>query len=143
MKVTEPTTSEEFDKYYQLRWEVLRKPWDQPIGSEKDEHEESSVHAVIFDEKKNVIAVCRMQMNSATEAQLRFMGVRDDQQGKGLGKLLLSYLEKIAKEKGATKIILQSREIAVDFYKRNGYMMKEKSFLMWGLIQHYLMEKKL
>jgi hypothetical protein len=38
---------------------------------------------------------------------------------------------------------LQARENAVGFYKRCGYAVKEKSYLMWEVIQHYLMEKEL
>ena len=36
MKVLEPKTKEDFKKYYDLRWRILRKPWNQPRGSEKE-----------------------------------------------------------------------------------------------------------
>ena len=39
MKLRPPETAEEFDAYYNLRWMVLRAPWNQPTGSEKDEYE--------------------------------------------------------------------------------------------------------
>ena len=42
MKIIEPTTSEEFKKYYNLRYEILRKPWGQPQGSEIDDGDETS-----------------------------------------------------------------------------------------------------
>lgn len=38
-------------------------------------------------------------------------------------------------------IELQSRENAVEFYKSCGYDIKEKSFKLWDVIQHYLMIK--
>ncbi len=143
LKVTEPKTTEEFSKYYHLRWEVLRKPWEHPEGSEKDDQEDKSIHAAIYDEKGEALGVCRLQFNDPNTGQIRFMGVRDDQQGKGLGKLLVSYLEEKAKRHGATKMILHSREIALPFYLRSGYRVKERSHLLWGVIQHYLMEKDL
>ena len=31
-----PETAEELDAYYQFRWEMLRKPLHQPMGSERD-----------------------------------------------------------------------------------------------------------
>jgi hypothetical protein len=37
--------------------------------------------------------------------------------------------------------MLQARENAVPFYLSIGYSIVEKSFLMWGLIQHFKMEK--
>ena len=96
-----------------------------------------------LDEKEDIIGVCRLQMNSPSIAQLRFMAVKENKQGSGIGKKLISYAEEKARQKGATTLILQSREIALEFYKKCGYSIKEKSFLMWNEIQHYLMEKKL
>lgn len=143
MRLLEPLTPEDFEKYYRLRWEVLRKPWNQARGTEKDEAEDSSIHVMVMDEADECVGVSRLQFISPTEAQVRFMGVRDDQQGKGLGKKLMKYLEEKAKEKGATKIVLQARENAVDFYLSIGYSKKEKTHLLWDLIQHYRMEKEI
>lgn len=143
MRLQEPVSPEDFENYYLLRWEVLRKPWNQPRGTEKDENEATSIHVMALNEKDECVGVSRLQFNSSEEAQVRFMGVRDDQQGKGVGKKLMSYLEEKAKEKGAKKVMLQARENAVQFYLSIGYAVVEKSFLMWGIIQHYRMEKLL
>lgn len=141
MRLLEPSTPSDFEKYYQLRWEILRKPWDQPKGSEKDDAEATSIHAMVLDDADECVGVSRLQMNSPEEAQVRFMAVRDDQQGKGLGKMLMQYLEEKAKTSGAKKIILQSRENAVPFYLSIGYSVTEKTFRLWDIIQHYRMEK--
>jgi predicted GNAT family N-acyltransferase len=141
--ITEPQTPEEFEAYYFLRYEVLRKPWDQPFGSEKDEHEKTSIHIMAIDGNKNVLGVCRLQFNSPSEVQLRFMGVKENTQGLGIGRKLIEYAEAKARTGGASSMILQAREIAVDFYKKCGYTIIEKSFLMWNEIQHYLMRKEL
>lgn len=143
MQVTEPRTPAEFEQYYLLRWEVLRKPWDKPRGSELDEQEDQCIHAMLKGEDSAPLAVGRLQFNNPEEAQLRYMAVAAGQQGKGLGALIINYLEEKAREKGAGRIVLQAREKAVSFYLRNGYKVKEKSFLLWGEIQHYLMEKEL
>lgn len=95
------------------------------------------------DQNNIVLGVCRLQFNTPAEAQLRFMGVKQDTQGLGIGKKLISFAEQKAKQKGAAKLILQAREIAVEFYKKCGYTIIEKSFLMWDEIQHYLMKKEL
>ena len=39
------------------------------------------------------------------------------------------------------QIELQARENAVEFYKNSGFTVKEKSFVLWDIIQHYLMVK--
>ena len=144
MKIIEPTTSEEFKKYYNLRYEVLRKPWGQPLGSERDEREETSIHRMIIDKKTgNALAVGRLQFNSTHEAQIRYMAVADEFQGKGLGSQITSALEDVAQGKGIQHIILSARENALQFYKNNGYEIMEKTHLLFGEIQHWLMRKEL
>jgi N-acetylglutamate synthase-like GNAT family acetyltransferase len=141
--IQEPQTPKEFGAYFLLRYEILRKPWNQPNGSEQDEMEDVSIHAMAISEQNEIIGVCRLQLNSKEEAQLRYMAVKEEMQGKGIGKKLIAYLENKAKENGAKKIILQSRENAVPFYINCGYNLVEKSYLMWNQIQHYLMQKNL
>jgi predicted GNAT family N-acyltransferase len=141
MRIISPDSPELFDQYFNLRYEVLRKPWNQPYSSVKDDLEESSLHAMLLDEQDQIAGVCRMHFNSEEEAQLRYMAIRPDLQGKGYGKLLLDYFEDLASRHKRTRILLQAREDAVSFYLRNGYEVKEKSYLMWGIIQHFRMEK--
>lgn len=135
-----PITPEDFKAYYQLRFDVLRKPWNQALGSEIDKDEETSHHAFIK-HNNEVLAVCRMQLNSPEIAQLRYMAVSPNMQGKGLGKIIIQFLEDKSKEIGAKKVILHARENAVPFYKSCGYSIVEKSYLLFDEIQHYLMEK--
>jgi len=144
VKIIEPGTSEEFKKYYNLRYEVLRKPWLQPKGSERDEEEETSLHRMIIDEPNGkAVAVGRLQFNTIEEAQIRYMAVSNYYQGMGYGSKIVKALDNIAREKGSRKIILQSRENAVKFYEKNGYKIIEKSYLLFDEIQHWLMEKEL
>jgi N-acetylglutamate synthase-like GNAT family acetyltransferase len=141
IQIRKPQTPKEFEAYYLLRYEILRKPWQQPIGSEKDNQEDAATHVMAVDDGGEVLGVCRLQFNSSEEVQLRFMAVKENTQGLGIGKRLIDYSEATAKAAGAKKIILQARENAVGFYEKCGYSIKEKSFLMWGQIQHYLMAK--
>ena len=144
MEIIEPNTSTEFKIYYNLRYEVLRKPWFQPKGSERDEEEETSLHRMIIDEPNGkAVAVGRLQFNTIEEAQIRYMAVSDDYQGMGYGSKIVQALDNIAREKGSRKIILQSRGNAVKFYEKNGYKIIEKSYLLFDEIQHWLMEKEL
>ena len=144
VKIIEPTTSEEFKKYYNLRYEILRKPWGQPKGSERDDGEDMSNHRMIIDEKTgNALAVGRLQFNSEDEAQIRYMAVADEFQGQGLGSQIISALEDIARGKSIQQIILSARENALQFYKNNGYQIVKKTHLLFGEIQHWLMKKEL
>src|SRR4051812_45826823 len=117
MHVIEPQSPSDLEKYFALRFEVLRKPWGEPKGSERDEMEDECVHAMIENEQGEVLAVCRLQMNDVHTGQVRYMGVKAGMQGKGLGKQIMKFIEDAACEKGAQKVILHARENAVEFYK--------------------------
>ena len=144
MKIIEPNSSAEFEQYYNLRYEVLRKPWLQPKGSEKDDGDKSSIHRMIIDESNGkAVAVGRLQFNTSEEAQIRYMAVSDNYQLKGYGNIIIKTLEDIALNKGIRNIILQARENALKFYWKNGYEIVEKSYLLFDEIQHWLMVKKI
>ena len=142
--IIEPQTPAEFKQYYSLRYKILRKPWGQPRGSERDNEDEISHHRMIIDEATwDAIAVGRLQVNTKEEAQIRYMAVADNYQGQGLGSKIVTALEDIALDKGANRIILQARENAVQFYQSNGYKVVEKSYILFDEIQHWLMKKEL
>jgi N-acetylglutamate synthase-like GNAT family acetyltransferase len=143
MYILEPKTEEQFQKYYRVRYETLRQPWGQPEGSERVEDDVHAIHAMLVNEKEEVIGVCRMHLSGAHEAQIRFMGVRKDMQGQQLGDKLMHYMEARAREMGVTHMILHARENAVNFYLRNGYHVEEESYLLFGSIQHFKMSKQL
>ncbi len=142
MEVRPPKTVGEFKAYYELRWRLLRKPWNQPKGSEKDEKEDEAFH-IIAKEKGKVIGVGRLHFNSEEEAQVRFMAVEREYQGKGIGRRILRRLEERAKENGAKRITLNARKNALEFYKKNDYNIVEKGHTLFGSIEHYKMEKTL
>jgi predicted GNAT family N-acyltransferase len=142
MKVRQPKTKKEYEKYYDLRWRILRKPWNQPKGSEKDELEEQSIHLMAY-EKGKLLGVGRVHFNSSKEAQIRYMAVEERLRGKGAGTMILQDLEKRAKRKGSDHMVLNARESAVDFYKKHGYRIVAKAHTLFGAIPHYKMRKKL
>ncbi|MCJ8165511.1 GNAT family N-acetyltransferase [Pontibacter sp. E15-1] len=143
MEVIEPATPEEFEKYYRLRYQTLRAPWGQPEGSERVEDDDTAIHAMLVDEAGEAVGVCRLHLNTPQEGQLRFMGIRQDKQGLQLGNKLMQYLEARAKALGASSLMLQARDNAVNFYRRNGYEVQEPTYMLFGTIQHYRMTKQL
>ena len=143
LKIVEPKSIEEFDSYFQLRWEILRKPWGQPKGSERDEFDSTGINRMVLDENGHSIGVGMLIINSVQEAQIRFMAVSENCQGMKVGTLLVDCLESIACGQKCSQIILQSRENAVKFYEKSGFKVIEKSYLLFGEIQHFLMQKNL
>jgi N-acetylglutamate synthase-like GNAT family acetyltransferase len=143
MIVSQPQTAAEWDAYYDLRWKVLRAPWNQPKGSERDEMEDSCYHVMVVDNSGVVAGTGRLQLNSPELAQIRFMAVDLNLHGKGIGKKIMNALEAEARRLGAKSVFLQARELAVPFYLACGYEIIEKTFLLYDSIQHYSMKKSL
>jgi len=141
--IKQPETEAEFKRYYQLRWQLLRAPWKQPKGSEIDDIETSCFHFMAVDDEEKVIGVARLQFNSGDEAQLRYMAVSELYERQGIGRALLKTLEQSAKKSSHKKIVLDARGNAVDFYKKLGYKIIKKNYLLFDEIQHFRMLKKL
>lgn len=138
-----PNNREEFEQYYQLRWEVLRQPWRQPLGSERDDKENASIHRMIIDENKQILAVGRLEKIDNVTGQIRFMAVQSNNQGLGLGKQMIHALELAAQQLGLTHIMLHARENAETFYTGLGYQSEHLSHLLYGEIQHIRMSKQM
>lgn len=128
------------EKIIDLRYDVLRKPWDKPKDTATDELEETAINAYI-EENNKIVACGRLQNNGNGVGQIRYMAVADNYQGKGIGKLIVKKLEEEALKLNLKTLELQARENAVEFYKSCGYSIKEKTFKLWDIIQHYLMTK--
>lgn len=141
----EPKTEQEFSAYYDLRWRILRKPWSQPRGSEKDNMEDSSCHVMALDEKTGkILGVARLHLNTDEEAQVRYMAVEKGYKNQGVGRKMLKKLEEHARnETKAKRIILNARENATGFYEKSGYKIKEEGHTLFGEIKHYVMEKEI
>lgn len=139
-----PATQSEWEQYYDLRFKVLREPWGQLKGSEILTDEDQSDHAMVVDDETNeIIGVARMQTNTHTQGQVRCVAVSPKVQGRGVGKLLMNYLENVAQQKGIHEIILDARENAVKFYLSIGYEIIGDSYLLFGVIPHFRMRKSL
>lgn len=141
--IKQPVTDDEFSAYFQLRWQLLRAPWNQPKGSEVDDIEEQCFHVMALDEKNNVFGVARLQFNSISEAQIRYMAVAKEHERKGIGRQLINAIEDHANISLCREIVLDARKPAVGFYKKLGYVEIEKSYLLFGEIQHFRMSKTL
>jgi len=142
IEIRSPKTDKEWVEYYDLRYRVLRQPWNQPIGSERNEGDASEQHFALYSDL-NLIAVGRLDQCDEKKRQIRFMAVEKNVQGSGYGKLLMLEIEKYCSNHKVNEIILHARESAIPFYEKLSYQLQEPSYKLFGEIQHYLMSKKL
>lgn len=142
IEIRSPKTDTEWSAYYDLRYRVLRKPLNQPLGSEKNEGDSSGEHFALY-ENGTLQAIARLDISEPQVAQVRFVAVETSNQGKGFGKRIMQAVEEKAKKDGNEKMILHARDYAVKFYENLNYTLIEKSYKLFDILQHYLMEKKL
>ena len=144
LELVEPSTSAELDTYYDLRWRILRKPWDQARGSERDDLDAGSLKLMFKKPDGQAVAVGRLHFNSSEEAQVRYMAVDPEWDRSGLGSRILQGLEAEARKRGAQTMVLNSRDKAVGFYEKHGYALSgQAGALFGGKVQHVRMSKTL
>ena len=138
-----PGSPSDWDVYFDLRWRILRAPWGQPRGSERDSAEESAFHLLLLDPAGKAVACGRLHLNNPDEAQVRYMAVNEDARGRGYGGRILKALEAEARRRQARKIVLNARENVVQFYLRHDYAVTGQAETLFGVIRHWRMEKVL
>ncbi|MEJ2278572.1 MAG: GNAT family N-acetyltransferase [Candidatus Lokiarchaeota archaeon] len=144
--IQEPKNHEQLEQMYCLRWQVLRKPWDQPKGSERDEKDTNQFKntiPIIALINNQVVGTIRLHQNTKDEGQLRYLAIDKEFRKKGIGSELILYSEKISKRLGFQKLILNARKTAAQFFKKLGYEIVGEGPIIFGVIDHYVMIKYL
>jgi predicted GNAT family N-acyltransferase len=143
LPLVSPQSAVEWDDYFDLRWRVLRAPWQQPRGSEKDDIEADSQHLMIAGKDSRPLAIGRLHFNTSDEAQVRFMAVDPSAQGRGLGGKILRECERRARVGGAKSIVLNAREDAQRFYLKRGFTAVGPAPTIFNAVKHLRMRKDL
>ena len=137
-----PNSKSDFDKYYELRWRILRKPWNQPKGSEVNNRDSDAFHIMAEIDDKVIGVGCIHELEKGV-GRVRFMGVDDNYHMHGIGKKLMEYVEEYAKQQNWNLVRLWARENAIYFYLRLNYEIVADGELLFGVIKHKIMEKRI
>ncbi len=134
-------SSPKYQQVWDLREAMLRTPLGLSLKNEDLSRDNiNTVFIAELDEK--VVGCVLMEPKNAETVQLRAMAVYNEQQGKGVGRLLVQALEQHAARSGYKKIILHARKVVLGFYKSMDYQQVGEEFVEVG-IPHYHMEKAL
>ena len=131
-----PGSPSDWDIYFDLRGRILRAPWGQPRGSERDSAEESAFPLAV--------ACGRLHLNNPDEAQVRYSWplMRMSAVVPTAAGFLRPWKPRRVDERPG-KIVLNAREKVVQFYARHGYAMTGQAETLFGVIRHWRMEKVL
>lgn len=129
-----------------LRNKVLREPLGLVFSEDDLKGEENAIHLAYLTEGKEgkevLAGACFLTPYKDDTIRLRQMAVDPQYHKQGIGRKLITFAEKTAKEKGYKYIYLHAREVALDFYKKQNYTLESDVFYEVG-IPHYEMIKEL
>ncbi len=133
--------SREYRQMVDLRYNLLRKPLGLLFTEEELEREKGDILIGCFDDDK-LEACCILTQTDPKTVRLRQMAVTSGLQGKGIGRVLMSFAENIARDRGYRRLVMHARKTAAGFYEKLGYKISGEEFLE-VTIPHYEMGKEL
>lgn len=133
--------SKEYEQMVALRLQMLRKPLGLSFTREELDAEKNDVLIGCFEDEK-LEACCMLTETDPKTVRLRQMAVASVLQGKGIGRVLMTFAENIARDRGYRRLTMHARKTAVGFYEKNGYKICSDEFVE-VTIPHYVMEKEL
>lgn len=133
--------SKDYQKMVEMRYAILRKPLGLSFADDELAREKEDTLIGCFEEDK-LEGCCLLTKQDKDTVKLRQMAVTSGLQGKGIGRVLLSFAENIARDKGFKKITMHARKNAVGFYEKLGYSVVGNEFLEVTL-PHFEMQKDL
>jgi predicted GNAT family N-acyltransferase len=119
--LTSPKSYDDFERYYQFRWQQLRKPLKLPAGSERDPLDKQSFHCMVVAAENSIVAVGSIQPLESNIMRIRYMAVGSEFQRLGIGTDIVKCLLAYAVEHQACKCWLNARSNAVIFYQKQGF----------------------
>lgn len=132
---------------YKIRLEVLRKDISLPCQFQGD-LEAETLHVGVFltDDLVGVSSFMKNEnalFTDKNQYQLRGMATLSEARGKGCGKQLIDFAVQRLQHKKATILWCKAREVAVDFYKKTGFLIIGDPFFIPQIGMHYIMYKRL
>ena len=118
-----PKTPEEWERYHAIRKQELfdargRDNYD----SNRPEERQPGNFSLLFKAGDVGIGTARLDTRSSDMGVVRLVSITRSEQSKGYGRILMETLEEFAREKGFSKLVLNSAQEAVGFYERLGYV---------------------
>jgi predicted GNAT family N-acyltransferase len=110
----------EYETSVGLRYAVLRAPLGLTLGPDERREEATLVHLGAF-EGERLVGCLMLHDQGNGSVRMRQVAVAEDRQRAGIGRSLVAFSERRAKELGFREMVLHAREPAVPFYARLGY----------------------
>lgn len=133
--------SKEYEQMVQLRNDVLRRPLGMTLQPDELASEKEHVLIAAYDDG-DLLGCCMLVKESEKQIRLRQMAVKNNLQGKGIGRSILNFAENVARDLGYNQLIMNSRNSSTPFFEKLGYRICSEAFEKNSILYYY-MEKAL
>jgi L-Ala-D/L-Glu epimerase len=125
----------------ELRYRILRQPlaMARSTASFPEDLLESTTHVIALDGEALIACATLLNDPAKQRIQLRGMAVHQEQQGRGIGALILHRIHTVSQRLGG-QLWCNARQSAVGFYEKNGWAKVESFFDVPVLGPHIIME---
>jgi GNAT superfamily N-acetyltransferase len=147
IEISEPRTEQEFEEYYAIRYERLRKPQGLEQGSERDEALEKASTHLVAKVDGTIAAAASWTMGIDKDAEtggrivyiwFRNIAVHPDYEALGLGVRLVMHIIETAKQRRVDQLRGNARNDKVRYFERFGFRVLGPGETVNG-IEHSLM----
>lgn len=121
-------TEPELDSAMQVRFRVFVSEQGVPPEEELDEADATATHAIAL-VGGQVVGTGRLLLSGGDDGRIGRMAVDLDWRRRGIGSLILSFLEETALAEGAQRVTLHAQEYVKAFYAAHGYREHGSTFL--------------
>lgn len=128
---------------YSVRIQGMNRQHSISLRDEFDEHDTDGTKYIIILDSGYPIATCRFYETDKNTVTLGRVVVLTEYRGIGLGRKVIAEAEKWIKESGYKFIEIESRTVAVDFYRKLGYSQLDSSIVKSGTFECIRMSKTL
>lgn len=133
--------SKEYKQSVNLRNQILHLPLGLKLNEKDLQKEKSDIHVAVF-EKNKIIGILLLTPINKDTIRMRQVAIINQYQNRGIGSMLVKFAEKAAINNNFSKIILNSRSKAVNFYVKMGYQVLGGECIDKSInIPHYKMIK--
>lgn len=143
MKVIRATEIWQQAGAYYVRIQAMAKQYGITLREEFDEHDGPDTDYIVLLDEEFPVATCRLYGIDDECATIGRVVVLPEYRNRGLGSLVIGEAEKWLKEQGYKKVLLDSRDVAVGFYEKLGYIADFNKIIHGETFTCVYMEKNL
>lgn len=128
---------------YYVRIQGMARQHGITLRREFDEHDGPDTKYIVLTDGDFPVATCRFYPLGEGAAMIGRVVVLPEYRGLGLGRRVMREAEEWLSELGFTRAVVESRDVAVEFYRRLGYAVTDPALIRGDTFDCIRMEKSL